>query len=294
MMIPYLEALKKSNPGLVIGYRRDDNMKLLELYVFPGFMNRVLNYVRPAVSLDAAHLRSALTGTLYIASVSSGNNDAFPIGFMISGGCDDRENWRKKLTKLKEACPLIDEQGHGILTDADGVGRTMFLLVADRDKGLKPALRDVFLHNREMSCAKHIEANVSQKYGKRCGQFVVAMAKLFSTIYLSELLDNIRAMKEAAATYLEGITMSGILWQNTQWLNADSCLPRRYGIVTSNTIECVKNMLAEARNLDWSEALKQILDIMSSQICAWQPKYQQRKDWDVVPRVFQILTTDGM
>jgi hypothetical protein len=28
MMIPYLEALKKSNPGLAIGYRRDDNMKL--------------------------------------------------------------------------------------------------------------------------------------------------------------------------------------------------------------------------------------------------------------------------
>ena len=226
-MIPYLEALKKSNPGSVIGYRRDDNMKLLELYVFPGFMNRVLNYVRPVVSLDAAHLRSAHKGTLYVASVLSGNNDAFPIGFMISSGNEDRENWRKMLTKLKEACPLINEQGHGTLTDADNVGKTMFLFVSDRDKGLKPALRDVFPHNREMSCAKHIEANVSQKYGKQCGQYVVAMAKSFSTRYSSELLDNIRAMKEAAATYLEGITMSGILWQSTQWLNADPCLPHR-------------------------------------------------------------------
>ena len=61
----------------------------------------------------------------------------------------------------------------------------------------------------------------------------MAMAKLFSSKYSCELLNNIRAMKEAAATYLEGITMSGILWQSTQWLNADPCLPPRYGIVTS-------------------------------------------------------------
>jgi hypothetical protein len=58
--------------------------------------------------------------------------------------------------------------------------------------------------------------------------------------------------------------MSGILWQSTQWLNADPCLPHRYGIVTSNTSECVNNMFAEARNLGWPEALEKILDIMSS------------------------------
>ena len=56
---------------------------------------------------------------------------------MISNGDEDRENWRKMLTKLKEACPLIDEQRHGTLADADGVGKTMFfLLVSDRDKAL--------------------------------------------------------------------------------------------------------------------------------------------------------------
>jgi hypothetical protein len=80
-----------------------------------------------------------------------------------------------------------------------------------------------------MSCAKHIETNVSQKYGTQCGQYVVAMAKSFSTRYLSELLDDIRAMKEAAATHLEGTTMSGILWRSSQWLNANPCLPPSFG-----------------------------------------------------------------
>ncbi len=213
---------------------------------------------------------------------------------MISSGNEDRENWQKMLTKSTEACPLINEHGHRTLTDANGVGKSMFLFVSDRDKGLGPALRDVFRQNRELICAEHIEANVSQKYGKLCGQYVVAMATSFSTRYSSKLLDNIQAMKEAAATYLEGITMSGILWQSTQWLNADPCLPPRYGIVTSNTSECVNNWFAEARNLGWPEALEKILDIMSSHICACRSKYQRRKDWDVVPRVAQILKEDGM
>jgi len=153
------------------------------------------------------------------------------------------------LTNLKEACPLIAEQGSESIADGDGVEKRMFLFVSDRDKGLKPALRDVFPSNHEMSCAKHIEANVSQKYGKQCGKYVIAIAKSFSTRHSSELLDTIRAIKATAATYLEDITRSGILWQSTQWLNPNPYLPPRYGIVTSNTSESVNNKFAEARNL---------------------------------------------
>ena len=52
-------------------------------------MNDALKFVRPVVSLDAAHLRSEYKGTLYIASVLSGNNDVFPIGLLISSGNED-------------------------------------------------------------------------------------------------------------------------------------------------------------------------------------------------------------
>ena len=161
--------------------------------------------------------------------------------------------------------------------------------MSDCDKGLKPALKDVFPNNHEMSCAKHIEANVTQRYGKQCGRYVVAIAKSFSTRYSNELLDVIRTIKGTAAKYLEDITSSGTLWQSTQWLNANPELPPRYGIVTSNTSESVNNMFADARNLGWPEALEKILDIMSSRICACRLKYQQREGGDVVPRVAQIL-----
>ncbi len=122
-------------------------------------MNMALKFARPVISLDAAHLKSSYKGTMYVASVLSGTNEVYPIGFMISSGNEDGETWTRMLKYLKEACPIISEQGFGNERD-DGEIQHPFLFVSDRDKGLKPALRSVFPRNKETSCAKHIEANV--------------------------------------------------------------------------------------------------------------------------------------
>ena len=75
------------------------------------------------------------------------------------------------LTLLKEACPILIEQGlNAQQQQGDGAafrGRS-FVFVSDRDKGLKPALKEVFPRNLEFSCAKHIESNVTQRFGKQC------------------------------------------------------------------------------------------------------------------------------
>jgi hypothetical protein len=80
MIIPFLEALKCSNPNSVLGYTKDNEMRVSELHVFPGIMNRALKYIRPVVSLDAAHLKSVFKGTLFVASVLTGSNDHIPGG----------------------------------------------------------------------------------------------------------------------------------------------------------------------------------------------------------------------
>ena len=111
-MTPFLEAMKKCNPVSVIGCTNSPTNELVDFYFFPGFMNDTLQFVRPVVLLDAAHLRSEYKGTLYFASVLSGNNDVFPIGVLISSGNEDSATWTKMLTLLKKASPmLIAEQG---------------------------------------------------------------------------------------------------------------------------------------------------------------------------------------
>jgi len=161
----------------------------------------------------------------------------------------------------------------------------------DRDKGLKMALKAVFPENFEMSCVRHIAANVAQRYGKQCARYVCTIAKSFSVRHSNLLLDKIRTIKADAAIYLEDITNNGTLWRSTQWLSSDSQeqLPPRFGIVTSNTSESVNNMFADARSVGWVEAFEKIVDIMTTRICSCRAKYKPRDDTDVVARVVQII-----
>lgn len=51
---------------------------------------------------------------------------------------------KKMLELLKEACPIIDNQGYGD-TKTNGIVRLpAFPFLLDKDKGLKPALKEVF------------------------------------------------------------------------------------------------------------------------------------------------------
>ncbi len=124
-----------------------------------------------------------------------------------------------------------------------------------------------------MSCARHIQANMRQKFGKQCAKFVCSIAKSFSTRNASLLLDEIQKVKPEAARYLESITVSGVLWQSTQWYSdslspSPAQLPPRYGIVTSNTSESANSMLSEAR----------ILGIMTTRVCTCQKSMLSEMD----------------
>ena len=92
-----------------------------------------------------------------------------------------------------------------------------------------------------------------KRYGQECARPIIAMAKSFSSRYVDYLLEKVRACEPAVADYIANIEE---LWQSTYW---NSCkrqlLPPRYGIVTSNTSECVNSMFGEARDLGWLEAV---------------------------------------
>ena len=110
LIIPYLEEMYKSNPLSIIGYTRGSACNIVEdLNFFPAIANDVLKRVRSVISLDAAHLRSEHNGMLYIASVLSGGDAIYPIGFIISTGNEDRKTCTKMLELLKEACPIISQ-----------------------------------------------------------------------------------------------------------------------------------------------------------------------------------------
>ena len=134
--------------------------------------------------------------------------------------------------------------------------RSQFLFISDRDKGLKAALKAAFPDNIEMSCAKHIEANVTTKFERKRGKPIMAMAKTYSVRYYGMLLEQIHTIKPSAASYLDDINERGILWSNSQWTDATKCLPPRFGIVTSKTAESVNSMFNAAQDLPWMRSTR--------------------------------------
>lgn len=50
VVILFLKGLKRRNPGSVIGYSRDEEMRLVNVHVFPGIMNGMLKFDRLVVS----------------------------------------------------------------------------------------------------------------------------------------------------------------------------------------------------------------------------------------------------
>ena len=90
----------------------------------------------------------------------------------------------------------------------------------------------------------------------------LAIAKEFSVREEERFLSTVGMVSPAAYTYLCRIPKDA--WRSTPWTQEE--LPRRYGIVTSNTREAVNNWLKDARSLTWSSALETIGDRMINRI----------------------------
>ena len=208
---------------------------------------------------------------------------------MIATGNEDGRTWAKMLTLLKEACPIICER------------QTKFFLISDRDKGLKEAMKEVFPNVLEMSCARHIQQNVSTRYGKACGKYVMAMAKTYSVLYYNTLLEQMRTTKVSAAYYIVNMTNNAdgeplkTLWSNCQWNRTpkkdlpNDPLPPRFGIVTSNTAESVNSMFNAARNLPWMDAVETMIDVMIRRNCVCRRKYAGEDSYQSVPWVQRLI-----
>jgi hypothetical protein len=228
------------------------------------------------MSLDAAHMKSCLGGTLYIATVKTACDEIFPVAFAITHQNEDLEGWIWFLRNLRQALPVLtfDHPRYG-------VQYKYFTFISDRQKGLIPALQLVFPDNHSCFCVVHIQRNVQVSFGQKNSKFVFPLARTFSTVDALELLNSV---SESCREYLEEIEASH--WRNTAWL-LDSSLPPRYGILSSNISESSNNMFEESRVGTWLQTLDTTLIKMMERI-----NFLRRNVGDkngVVPKIVGIV-----
>ncbi len=83
----------------------------------------------------------------------------------------------------------------------------------------------MFPTSLEFSCAQHIRANVTQRFGRNASKYVMAIAKTYSARYVELLMDKTKRVKPQAAKYIQDIEEGGVLWNSSQWLSRQHQYP---------------------------------------------------------------------
>ena len=100
LIVPYLNKFEELNPGSTTASERDPENNMKRLFICPGIMATAMKYVRPMMSLDAAHLKSQWRGTMYIASVKTASDKIYPVAFAIMQENENSNGWKWFLEHL--------------------------------------------------------------------------------------------------------------------------------------------------------------------------------------------------
>ena len=319
LIVPYLEAFMEQNPGSMVSCDKDPEGCIQRVFICPGFMNSIYQYVRPVISCDAAHLKSERKGQIYIYSVLSAANEVYILAFGIAMGNEDFDNWLWMNEKLERAMPCIKTRktdtaeigttrhNPGSFAESDDevevtnevtagganedtIVETTFndtVFISDRDKGLAKSLEETFPNNHSVKCGKHIQANVIQRFGQVAGKFVIQLAKAYSTKAEAYFLQMIQNASAPAFAFLNRIPRNH--WRSTEWAVGEPRLPRRYGIVTSNTSESINSMIADIRTCGWLGVIEKMVHGMVSRICKNRLKHKSKNAEGVVQMVRDVI-----
>ena len=270
LLIPYLERFESINPGTYTCYIKNNKNQIIKFFLCPGIMNNKLRYVRPIVSLDATHLSSEDKGTLYLATVKSGSNEVLPIAFCITKANENFVGWKYFLEGLRKSCPILTTVHPSVQCQQ----YRLFTFISDRDKGLLPALKEVFPNNHATNCKHHIKQNVKNRFGLKVCNLVSKIGQTFSIRHEAKLLNDIRKLNRNAEEYV--LAIDAKTWRNTEWIRNPS-LPPRYGVLTSNNAETVNSMFKEARGYTWVRCLDQMLHLLQVRIDHFNKEYSGKK-----------------
>ena len=279
LIIPYLQKLKEKNENSVLAYKRLADKSISQIFFCPGFSNENLYRVRPVLSADACHLRSKYQGTLFLATVKSGNNELIPIALCITADNESYAGWKFFFSNLKKSCPCIELP----YPDAK-YNYKYFTIVSDREKGLIRAFNENFPENHHTHCTIHIARNVQKNFGAVASRIVLKIAKTYSTIEEAELLEELKQVKPEALDYILNIDKS--VWRSTAWAESN-ILPPRFGITDSNMSESLNSMIDDTRNGPWLDTILGIIKKMIQRTAHYKEIY--KKQSGIIPWVEELV-----
>ncbi|GJV67773.1 transposase, MuDR, MULE transposase domain protein [Tanacetum coccineum] len=246
-MLPYYcYNLERKNEGTVTRIKTDEKGVFEMLFIALGASIRTfVNYLRPLLMIDAAHLKGQYKGTNLIAVGMDGNNQIVPIAFGICKG-ETGPCWSWWMSVLKEC---IGDNPN-------------LLFISDRHAAIALAVQDEFPLAYHAVCCRHLMMNLSLKRDKTKALFW-RICKAYTTEEFSRSMSHLQDIQPDAYDKLCQVGPQ-------RWSRAH-CPLVRYNYLTSNSVESVNACTVVYRKLP----VLKLAETYRAMVQEWY--YQRRK-----------------
>lgn len=130
-----------------------DSGKFRAIFIAPGGTRHAHRYMRMFIGLDGAHTKSKYRMQLLIAVGIDANNRTLLLAWALVP-IENKEWWTWFCRNLCEAFDKVEEEG--------------FVFISDREKGLIPAVEELFPQAVHAHCCNYIADNIASDYGNKC------------------------------------------------------------------------------------------------------------------------------
>ncbi|KAK2662228.1 hypothetical protein Ddye_000802 [Dipteronia dyeriana] len=144
----YCHELKHVNHGTVTSIKTDVDKKFEYLFIaFNASLVGFQTVIRPAICIDATHLKGRFGGVIFIAACQDANNQVFPLAYGW-GDVECEYSWTWFLKELKKAigCP------------------TNYIIIFDCSPAIKVALTKEYPKIPHGLCGFHMNMNLKNRF----------------------------------------------------------------------------------------------------------------------------------
>jgi transposase-like protein len=158
---------------------------------------------------------------------------------------ENKEWWTWFCKNLCEAFDRVEEEG--------------FVFISDREKGLIPAVEEIFPRAVHSHCCNHIADNIAADYGNKCKPLFWKCARAKTKEAFEIALRALSTHSREAGCYVDNIP-------HHAW--ARYAFPKpRFGHDTSNINESINNAWLDIRRLPPLQMLDEIYTTVMKTVC---------------------------
>ncbi|KAK9080877.1 hypothetical protein SSX86_000019 [Deinandra increscens subsp. villosa] len=195
----YVDELKNKNPGSTVKIEVEPSTdptsmerKFKRIYVCLGSLKQGFKEIgRDFLGLDGAFLKGPFPGQVLTAVGVDPNNGIYPLSYAIVDA-ENKNSWTWFLECIGE--------------DLDMGRNSNFTFISDRQKGIIPAMSEVFPCAEHRYCLRHISENMKQTYrGKIYKDMLWKIATSTSVVHFDKEFDILKNINSEAASWLAKI-----------------------------------------------------------------------------------------